>query len=97
MKRTYSFVRSIGTVGARTKMGQIIQIPVFPGILKHPTVDALPGLLAGPAVVRKYTIEALRIAAWPLLRQFPREWLLELAPQADIRPGRLRALEYLLS
>jgi hypothetical protein len=74
-----------------------IEIPVIPGILKHPTLDRLPALLEKPNVVRKYTIEALRKAAWPVLAQFPRDWLKECLPDAPLSPSRRRALVFLLS
>ena len=72
-------------------------MPLFPGILKHPTVEDLPRLLRNPDVVRKYTMLALSKAAWPILRRFPRDWLRECLPEANVRASRRKALDYLLS
>jgi hypothetical protein len=66
---------------------------VFPGILKHPTVDELRELLKRPAVARKYTILAL----WQVLREFPRDWLEACLSEANLRAGRENALRFLLS
>jgi len=95
VKRVFAFVQSVGSVAAELD-GELVSLPVFPGILKHPLPEDLGRLLAHPAVARKYTIEALRIAAWPLLRQFPRSWLRRHLPEAHLRPERRRALEFLL-
>ena len=97
MKRTLTYVRKSGTVSFQTPRGETIEIPIFYGILKHPSVSQLPGLLNNPAAIRKYTCEALRIAAWPVLKEFPRSWLNICMSQAEIRSNRRRALEYLLS
>jgi len=97
MKRTFRFARSIGTVRCEFASGQKVDMPVIPGILKHPTPDMLPSLLRDPEVARKYTIEALRFAAWPILAQFPREWLRECLDRAGLRPSREKALAFLLS
>lgn len=67
------------------------------GILKHPSSEALFYLLTGPEIARKYTIEALRIAPWQVLRLFPRDWLKECLAQADLPESRTRALEFMLS
>jgi hypothetical protein len=96
LKRTVSFARRIGTVRFEAARGQEVDIPLFPGIFKHAAPDELAGLLSSAAAVRKYTCEALRTAAWPILREFPREWLKTCIPLARLRPGRLRALEFLL-
>jgi len=45
----------------------------------------------------KYSVTALQKAAWPVLRQFPRDWLLLCLPFAHLRPSKERALRYLLS
>ena len=74
-----------------------MRVPVVPGILKHPTVGQLNRLLKDSDVVRKYTREALRRAPWPVLRQFPREWLEACLPEAGLRPGRASALKYMLA
>ena len=70
MKRTFKFAAKVATVPAVLD-GETIELPVFPGILKHPRIEELPGLLREPATARKYTVEALRVASWPLLEQFP--------------------------
>jgi len=96
VKRTLRFARSIGMLPVQVSPGWTVTVPVFPGILKHPTLVRLPELLRNPNVLRKYTREALRIASWHLLREFPRDWLLENLPAAGVRPGRQKALEFLL-
>ena len=53
MKRSYRFVESVGTVQCALGPGPKVMLPVFPGILKHPTVDELRELLARPAVARQ--------------------------------------------
>jgi hypothetical protein len=53
MKRSYRFVESVGTVQCALGPGREVTLPVFPGILKHPTVDELRELPARPAVARK--------------------------------------------
>jgi hypothetical protein len=95
MKRAFTFASPIGTTSVALS-GSTFQLPIYPGILKHPRPDDLCRLLQDPAVSRKYTIEALRVCAWPVLRTFPREWLLYHLPDAPVRPERRRALEYLL-
>ena len=97
MKRALTFAKSIGTLTARSSDGETVEIPIFPGILKHPAPEELPGILRIPEVLEKYTIEALRTAPWPLLREFPRVWLLQHISAAKIREGRLQALRHLLS
>ncbi len=97
MKRTYRFVESVGTVQCTLGPGREITLPVFPGILKHPTVAELRELLARPAVARKYTILALRMAPWQVLREFPRNWLEACLDEANLRAGRADALRFLLS
>jgi hypothetical protein len=83
-------------VRCQVSADRAIDVPVFAGILKHPTVEALRRLLKNPDVVRTYTLAALRKAAWPILRRFPRDWLRECMPEADVRPTRRKALEFLL-
>lgn len=97
MKRTHRFVESVGSVRCTTESGKDVNLPAFPGILKHPTVDELLDLLEKPAVARKYTVLALRKAPWQVLREFPPEWLEACLPEADLREGRVRALRFLLS
>lgn len=96
MKRTLSFARPRGRVACRLDDGRIVELPVFRGILKHLSDDQVPTLLQNPDVARKYTREALRKAAWPLLREFSRDWLLECLPGVTARPGRIDALRFLL-
>ena len=97
MKRTYRFVQSVGTVQCALGSGRKVTLPVFPGILKHPTVDELHELLARPVVARKYTILALRKAPWQVLREFPGDWLEACLAEANLRAGRAHALRFLLS
>jgi hypothetical protein len=97
MKRSYRFVESAGTVQCALDDGREITLPVFPGILKHPTVDELRRLLLKPAVARKYTNLALCKAPWQVLREFPRDWLETCLAEANLQPGRTRALRFLLS
>ncbi len=96
MKRTLRFVRSSGRLSVQVTASRSVSVPVFPGILKHRTPDRPPILLQKPHVLRKDTREALRVAALLLLREFPRDWLLENLPDAGVRPGRRQAIEFLL-
>ena len=97
MKRTYSFVKKVGTLRYELSTGQEIDIPLFPGILKHLSVRDLPKSLNTPAALHKYTREALKSAPWPVLREFPRSWLIACMEKVEIREGRRRALMFLLS
>jgi hypothetical protein len=56
----------------------------------------LPGLLLDERVARKYTRLAIEKMAWPVLRQFPRDWLIANLKSASVKPGRMRALNFLL-
>jgi hypothetical protein len=96
MKRTVVFAKSAGCVTCATSSG-LVTLPIVPGILKHPTPEALPRLLVNPDVARKYTLEALRKASWPILRLFPRAWLRQCLPEAHLHPRRAAAIEFLLS
>jgi len=96
MKRTMAFARSLGAVRFEAAPGMVFQIPLFPGIFKHSAPGELAALLSDAAAVRKYTLEALRTASWPLLKEFPRDWLKMCLPHARLLPGRRRALEFLL-
>ncbi|MBI3985646.1 MAG: hypothetical protein HY343_01890 [Lentisphaerae bacterium] len=97
MKRTYTFAKSRGWIRCVLPTGREIRLPVFQGILKHPTAEALPALLKHPATARKYTREALRVASWPVLRQFPSSWLKTCMKTTPLRPGRRKALDFMLS
>lgn len=96
MKATYRFVQHQEVVTCQLVSGERVQLPVIPGILKHPRPDQLRSLLAKPDVAEKYTMEALRKAAWPILRQFPRAWLRQCLNRAELRPPRREALAFLL-
>jgi len=96
MRRAYQFAKPDGTVTCVLATGRSVTVPVFPGLLKHLTTEALREMLAKPPVVRKYTVEALRHAAWPLLREFPADWLKECLDAADLRPSRRKAVLFLL-
>jgi hypothetical protein len=87
------YVQSMGSANCLTPDGQNRELPIISGILKHPRVEELPGLLANP----KYILLALNGCAWPILRQFPRQLLNDHLPFATIREGRRRALEFLLA
>ena len=97
MMRTYAFAKSTGTARCVFADGRSVDLPVFAGILKHPEAGELPRLLSQPEVAAKYTREALRIAPWQMLREFPADWLKQHLGSATLRPGRRRALEFLLS
>lgn len=97
MRRTTEYVQSMGTASCLTPDGQHWELPIIPGILKHPRVDDLPTLLTNPVVAKKYILLALNRCAWPILRQFPRQLLRDYLPSATMREGRRRALEFLLA
>lgn len=96
MKHTHHFARSVATITARSPSGQTVQLPVIPGILKHPSIEQLPALLENPRVVRTYTTLALQKASWQVLKQFPKDWLTEGIPEAQLPDARKRALLFLL-
>ena len=50
MKRSVTFASSIGSVVCREVAGGPVELPVIPGILKHPTPGELPPLLQRPDV-----------------------------------------------
>ncbi len=91
------YVERAATEHVRLPDGTVLLIPVITGILKHLTQDRLMTLLQRPEVLRKYTREALRVTGWSVLRLFPRDWLLDNLPDADVRPGRAAAIRFLLS
>ncbi len=97
MKQTFIFAQSLGTVACTMPCGRKVVLPIVPGILKHPCAKTLPILLSRPDVARKYTQEALRKAAWPVLRLFPREWLRQCLSEVGLPPSRAEALAFLLS
>ena len=96
MKRTYTFVTAHEVVHCEVN-GISIALPVFVGVLKHPTERQLRELLTRPEVARKYTCEALRRLPWPALRQFPHDWLRQCLPTSSLPEPRRRAVEYMLS
>ena len=97
MRASQRFSQPSGTVVVPLPDGREVEIPVVQGILKHASPEALTGLLRDPEVARKYALEALRVAPWPVLRLFPRDWLKECLRHARLPEGRLRALEFMLS
>jgi len=97
MRRTLRFVQPRGTAVFHRPDGSAVEIPVVQGILKHLGIEDLLRLLTDPDVALKYTLEALRIAPWPVLRHFPRSWLLECLPKARLPEGRARAVEFMLA
>lgn len=97
MKLDRQWVQPRGTAVFRQPDGSAVELPVVQGVLKHLGEDELTRLLANPDVALKYTLEALRVAPWPVLRHFPRRWLLECLPKAGLPVGRARAVEFMLS
>ena len=75
MKRDRVFVKSRGQTAGLTPEGEILSVPLIPGLLKHLTLEQLEPLLQKPSVLEKYTKEALRWAPWSCLRDFPHHWL----------------------
>jgi hypothetical protein len=61
----------------------------------RPSPEMLPLLLGKPEVALKYTIEALQKTSWPVPRPFPRDWLRQCLPAAQLRHGRADALTFL--
>jgi len=96
MKRSYTFVTSREVVCCDID-GIPISLPVFVGVLKHPTERQLCELLTRPEVARKYTYEALRKLPWSALRQFPHDWLRACLPASRLPAPRRRAVEFMLS
>ncbi len=97
VKQTLDFVSGTESVACEVAPGRFVEIPVIPGILKHPTPDELPALLRMPRVARRYTAAAIEKCAWPILRQFPAGWLKECMPDARLKPPRKAAILFLLS
>jgi hypothetical protein len=98
MKRTSYFAKPEGFVTCHVGRRDMIRLPVAQGILKHPDGAELRRLLRErPQVAEKYTREALKHAAWPILRFFPRSWLLKFLKSTELSSSRRMALKYLLS
>ena len=97
MKRTYRFVRSAGLATCTFPTGKEINLPVVQGILRHLAPASLHELLRNPDVARNYTREALKVAPWSVLREFPRPWLISVMEETAIRPGRARVLDFMLN
>lgn len=93
---TYEFARPSGTAECQLPDGKVISLPVFFGLLKTLSHESLEESLKNPYVAKKYTQEALRIAAWQILRHFPREWLLACLDSAKVRSSRCAAIRFLL-
>ena len=91
MKRTYRFIEPSGVVTCVID-GAPVDVPVFGGILKHPTIEQLRELLTDPVVVHRYICEALRKAPWNALRGFPRTLLIACLPLANVPDGRRRGM-----
>jgi len=96
MKRSYTFVTAREVVCCEIE-GESISLPVFVGVLKHPTESQLCELLIRPEVARKYTCEALRRLPWTALRQFPLDWLRKCLGVSNLPEPRRRAVEFMLS
>jgi hypothetical protein len=96
MKRSYTFVTAREVVHCDID-GVSIALPVFVGVLKHPTERQLCELLSQPGVARKYTYAALRKLPWPALRQFPHHWLRSCLSASSLPEPRRRAVEFMLS
>lgn len=97
MKRTYTFARSTGLATCVLPTGEEVTLPVVQGLLKHLEPGALCDLLRNPDVARKYTREALKVAPWSVLREFPRPWLISVMKETSIRAERARALDFMLN
>jgi hypothetical protein len=95
MKRSYTFVTAREVVCCEIE-GVSISLPVFVGVLKHPTERQLCELLTRPEVARKYTCEALRKLPWSALRQFPLDWLRACLVVSRLPEPRRRAVEFML-
>ena len=95
MKRSYRFVTAREVVCCEID-GVPISLPVFVGVLKHPTERQLCELLTRPEVARKYTCEALRKLPWSALRQFPLDWLRACLVVSKLPEPRRRAVEFML-
>jgi len=96
MRKPYRFVEVTGFAECELSDGSKVRLPVVMGIFKHATADMLRELLKKPAVAKKYTIESLRVAPWPVMREFPRSWLMLHLEEAELRPTRKAAILFML-
>ncbi len=96
MQRTARFVKAVGMCVYTLENGEPIRLPIVPGLFKHAPVEALDDL-PGIRMSRPYTLEALRVTPWQVVRQFPRDWLLACICDADLPEGRRMALELMLA
>jgi hypothetical protein len=94
--RGYRFVQPVGVARCKLSDGSVVTLPVVAGIFKYPPATELGELLSDEDVARKYTRIALEKAAWQVLKEFPRDWLRLSLDSAQLRPGRRRALRFLL-
>lgn len=85
-----------GTVACQIA-DQVVELPPFMGVLKHPDREQLRALVADPDVARKYTREAHRRLLGSALRRFPRTWLVACLDDAPLTDGRRRALRFMLA
>ncbi|MDM8522818.1 hypothetical protein QUF80_05540 [Desulfococcaceae bacterium HSG8] len=97
MRKPYRFVEVTEFAECELSDGSKVRLPVVMGIFKHATADMLRELLKKPAVAKKYTIESLRVAPWPVMREFPRSWLMLHLEEADLRPTRKAAILFMLN
>ncbi len=95
--RGYRFARPVGTALCYLDGGRVVELPVFPGVLKNPDPETLKSLLSDPEVALRYTKVALEKAVWQVLKQFPPDWLRQCLEVAELSPGRRDALTYLLA
>ncbi|QTA84771.1 hypothetical protein [Desulfonema magnum] len=97
MRKSYRFPEVTEFAECELSDGDKIRVPVVTGIFKHATADMLRELLKKPAVAKKYTVESLRVAPWPVMRKFPRSWLMRHLEEADLRPTRKAAILFMLN
>ena len=66
MKRSYRFIEPSGVVGCTLEDGVQVQLPVFVGLLKHPTAKQLRALLTDPAAVPAAAgLPDRSVSSWP--------------------------------
>lgn len=97
MNKRTQYVTSSGYATCTLSRGRTLRVPVIVGIFKHLERQELKAALSDPDVVRKYTGEALRVANWFALRDFPPRWLRECMPRARLSRNRRAALNFMLS